>query len=99
MATVRADRSGGAALRWMLLAAATSCMVAALLCVTGAIAGQAYPRVLFTALVFAMVGNVLLVALIWVGTGWWRVAGLVLMAPTMWVVGTFLRRAPQVFGP
>jgi hypothetical protein len=82
----------------VLLAAATSCMVVALLCVTGGIGGPERPVLLY-ALGFAMVGNVLLVALIWIGSGWWRLAGLVLMAPTMWVVGTFLRRAAQVFGP
>jgi hypothetical protein len=31
-------------------------------------------------------GNVCLMGLIWVGSGWWRLAGIGLMAPTFWVM-------------
>jgi hypothetical protein len=72
--------------RSMLLGAAVACIVAALLLPHAPIAGQDYRSVVRYALYIACIGNLCLMGLIWIGTGWWRLAGIGLMAPTMWVV-------------
>jgi len=72
--------------RFTLLGAAIVCIAVALLLPYVPVAGQDYRGVLRCALYVACIGNVCLMGLIWIGTGWWRLAGIGLMAPTMWVV-------------
>ena len=50
-------------------------------------AGANEPLVVRRCAIYAgCVGNAFLCGLVWVGTGWWRLAGIGLMAPTMWLV-------------
>jgi hypothetical protein len=72
--------------RSVLLGAAIVCIVVALLLPQLTIAGYDYRTVMRCALYVACIGNLCLMGLIWIGTGWWRLAGIGLMAPTMWVV-------------
>ena len=70
--------------RSMLLGAAIVCIAVALM--LPYLPGQDYRNVMRYALYIACIGNLCLMGLIWIGTGWWRLAGIGLMAPTMWVV-------------
>jgi hypothetical protein len=72
--------------RSLLLAGAVVCIVVALLLPYVGIAGADHGRVFRYSVYVACMGNVCLMGLIWVGSGWWRLAGIGLMAPTIWVV-------------
>ena len=72
--------------RSMLLGAAVACIAVALLLPFTPVPGQDYRSVLRYALYVACIGNLCLMGLVWIGTGWWRLAAIGLMAPTMWVV-------------
>ncbi len=72
--------------RSILLGASLLCIVvAAVLLHLASVATE--PSVVRRCAVYAgCVGNAFLCGLVWVGTGWWRLAGIGLMAPTMWLV-------------
>ena len=72
--------------RSLLLGAAIVCIAVAFLLPYVPMAGQDYRSIMRCALYVACIGNLCLMGLIWIGTGWWRLAGIGLMAPTMWVV-------------
>lgn len=72
--------------RSLLLGAAIVCIAVALLLPYVPLAGQDDRSIMRYALYVACIGNLCLMGLIWIGTGWWRLAGIGLMAPTMWVV-------------
>ena len=56
-----------------------------------------YRVVLITALVLTALADVLLVIVTWRGRGVWRIAAVVAMMPTLFVVSDFMRRAHAVF--
>lgn len=72
--------------RSMLLGAALVCIAVAWMLPYVPIAGYDYRSIVRYALYVACAGNLCLMGLIWIGTGWWRLAGIGLMAPTMWIV-------------
>jgi hypothetical protein len=72
--------------RAILLGLALACIVVAMLLPYVGVAGLEVRTMMRCALYIACVGNVCLMGLIWIGTGWWRLAGIGLMAPTMWIV-------------
>ena len=79
--------------RSVLLGAAVVCIAVALM--LPYVPGQDYRSVMRYALYIACIGNLCLMGLIWIGTGWWRLAGIGLMAPTMWVV--LGAHSPRIF--
>ena len=72
--------------RSLLLGVALVCIAVALLLPYLRVPGQDYRTIVRCTLYVACVGNLCLMGLIWIGTGWWRLVGIGLMAPTMWVV-------------
>lgn len=72
--------------RSILLGAAITCIVvAAALLHFSSLAAE--PLVVRGCVIYVgCVANALLCGLVWIGTGWWRLAGIGLMAPTVWLV-------------
>jgi hypothetical protein len=72
--------------RSLLLGAAIVCILVAMLLPYVGLAGADPRRVARFTVYVACLGNLCLMGLIWIGSGWWRLAGIGLMGPIIWVV-------------
>ena len=80
-----------------LFSAGTGCMILAVALENITLGTQRYGPTLLTALGLTAVANACLLAVAWRGPIGWRVAAVLLMLPTLYIVSDFARRAPYVF--
>jgi len=81
-----------------LLAAGISAMTLALMLQNATLADpRQYAWILLIALGLTMAADACLAAVIWRGGTGWRIAAIVVMLPTIFVLADFIRRAPHGF--
>jgi hypothetical protein len=73
------------------------CMLIALTSQTIPLASQRYAPALLTALGLTIVADACLGTVAWRGGLGWRVAAVIIMLPTWFIILDFLRRAPSTF--
>lgn len=61
------------------------------------LASQKYATILFIALAITIAADTCLAIVARRGPGRWRIIAIILMLPTLFIVGDFLRRAPFAF--